>query len=454
MPGDFIFNFAMKKVYIKTFGCQMNENDSEKVLYLLEDNYEHTLHPEEADLVLINTCSVREKPEHKLYSEIGRFKDFKRRNPALIVGIMGCVAQQEGENLLKRFPFVDMVLGTQGFYRIREALEIINKGEGPVVFTELKEDFKFPLILPEKTKKRRVTAFVSIMQGCDNFCSYCIVPYVRGREISRSPDEILREIKFLVEEEGIREIILLGQNVNSYGNKEDGFPDFADLLEMISEIDGLWRIRFTTSHPKDLSEKLMKVISDNPKVCKHIHLPLQAGSNKILRKMNRKYTKEEYLEKVAKLRALCPEIGITSDIIVGFPGETEEDFEETLEMLKKIKFQEIFSFKYSDRPFTVAQKLSEKVPEEVKADRLKRVHLLQAEITAEVYRSYLGKRVEVLVEGVSPKDSNKLTGRISQNLVVNFSAPCLKLTGELVEVIIDEIGQHSLKGRYVRTLSR
>lgn len=442
----------MKKVYIKTFGCQMNENDSEKVLYLLGDLYEQTPHPEEADLILVNTCSVREKPEHKLYSEIGRFKDQKKRNPGLIVGVMGCVAQQEGENLLKRYPHIDMILGTQGFYRIREALELISSGKRPVVFTDLKEDFKFPLVLPQKPQNRRVTAYVSIMQGCDNFCSYCIVPYVRGREISRKPEEILDEIKYLVEMEGVREVTLLGQNVNSYGKKERDFPDFAELLERVSQIDGLWRIRFTTSHPKDLCEKLMRVIAENPKVCKHIHLPLQAGSNRVLKRMNRKYTREEFLEKVEKLRLLCPDIGITTDIIVGFPGETEEDFEETLDMLRQVRFQEIFSFKYSDRPFTTAKRFSDKLPESVKEERLKRVQSLQAEISKEIYRSYLGKEVEVLVEGISSKDPQKLTGRSTQNLVVNFTAPRLDMAGTLVKVLIEEAGQHSLRGRYLATL--
>ncbi|MEZ0344447.1 MAG: tRNA (N6-isopentenyl adenosine(37)-C2)-methylthiotransferase MiaB [Caldimicrobium sp.] len=447
----------MKKLYIKTFGCQMNENDSEKVYLLLKGDYQLTEDPLEADLILINTCSVREKPEHKLYSEIGRFKELKKKKPGLVIGAMGCVAQQEGERLLQRFPYLDLVLGTQGFYRIKEALEEIEKNGKPVVYTELKEDFKIPLVLSEedlpKEKPKRVRAYINIMQGCDNFCTYCIVPYVRGREISRSPEEILKEAEELVKKEGVREITLLGQNVNSYGLKEKGYPDFADLLEMLSQIEGLWRIRFTTSHPKDLSEKLMKVIAENPKVCKHIHLPLQAGSNKILKRMNRKYTREEYLAKVEKLRSLCPEIAITSDIIVGFPGETEEDFLDTLDMLEKVRFHEIFSFKYSDRPFAVASKFAEKVPEEVKEKRLKRVHEVQGRITEEIYNSYVGKEVEVLVEGRSEKDPQKLTGRTTTNVVVNFTAPRTDLEGALVRVRILEAGKHSLKGEYLETLA-
>lgn len=442
----------MKKLYIKTFGCQMNENDSEKVYWLLKDEYVLTERPEEADLIIINTCSVREKPEHKLYSEIGRYKELKKRRPEVLIGAMGCVAQQEGERLLERFPYLDLVLGTQGFYRIREAIKERLLTGKPVVFTELKEDFQIPLILPGEKSFRRVKAYISIMQGCDNFCTYCIVPYVRGREVSRPPEEIIKEAEELVKKEGVKEITLLGQNVNSYGKKEKGYPDFAELLEMLSQIDGLLRIRFTTSHPKDLSEKLMKVIAENPKVCKHLHLPLQAGSNRILKRMNRKYTKEEYLEKVEKLRALCPEIAITSDIIVGFPGEREEDFLETLEMLKKVRFHEIFSFKYSDRPFALARKFEDKVPEEIKEERLKRVHEVQGRITEEIYQSYVGKVVEVLVEGRSEKDPSKLTGRTTTNVVVNFEAPRLDLEGALVKVEITSAGKHSLKGRYLETL--
>jgi len=260
----------------------------------------------------------------------------------------------------------------------------------------------------------------------------------------------LREIEYLVKEEGVKEVTLLGQNVNSYGLKEKSYGDFADLLERVSQIVGLLRIRFTTSHPKDLTERLMRVIAENPKVCKHIHLPLQAGSNKILKLMNRKYTREEYLAKVERLRELCPEIAITSDIIVGFPGETEEDFLQTLKMLERVRFHEIFSFKYSDRPFAVASNFQDKVPEEVKEERLKRVHETQAKITAEIYQSYVGKEVEVLVEGRSERDENQLTGRTTTNVIVNFSAPRLDLEGELVKVLIESAGKHSLKGRYLR----
>ena len=443
-----------KRVYIKTFGCQMNENDTEKMYILLSDEYEPTLNPEEADLILINTCSVREKPQHKVYSEAGRYKHLKKKKPELIIGITGCVAQQEGENIIKRLPYVDLVLGTQGFYFIKEALKTFTKTKKPVVFTELKSDFKPPLILEEKnfiSSDKKITAFVTIMQGCDNFCSYCIVPYVRGRETSRPPEDILKEVEELVKK-GVREVTLLGQNVNSYGLKEKGYPNFAELLNMVSQIEGLWRIRFTTSHPKDLSDRLIKVMAENPKVCHHIHLPLQAGSNKVLKRMNRKYTKEEYLEKVKKLRDAIPDIALTTDIIVGFPGEEKEDFEETLEMLEKVRYHEIFSFKYSERPFTVAQKFNDKIPEEEKEKRLKKVHEVQARITKEIYNSYVGKEVEVLVEGFSAKSKELLMGRTTTNVIVNFKAPRLDLKGALVRVLIEEAGKHSLKGKYLETL--
>jgi tRNA-2-methylthio-N6-dimethylallyladenosine synthase len=444
-----------KRVYIKTFGCQMNENDTEKMYILLSDEYEPTSNPEEADLILINTCSVREKPQFKAFSEVGRYKYLKKKKPDLIIGVTGCVAQQEGEKLIQRLPYIDLVLGTQGFYFIKEALETLKKNKKPVVFTELNPDFKPPLILDKENKlsleNKKVTAYVTIMQGCNNFCSYCIVPYVRGREISRNPEDILKEVEELVKN-GVREVTLLGQNVNSYGIKEKNYPDFPELLNMISQIENLWRIRFTTSHPKDLSDKLIKVIAENPKVCKHIHLPLQAGSNKILKKMNRKYTKEEYLEKVKKLKDAVPDIAITTDIIVGFPGESEEDFKETLEMLEKVRYHEIFSFKYSDRPFTLAQKLENKIPEEEKERRLKIVHQIQAKITKEIYESYVGKEVEVLVEGPSAKDPNMLMGRTTTNVIVNFNTPRLDLKGALVKVLIKEAGKHSLKGEYLETL--
>ncbi|HIE33141.1 MAG TPA: tRNA (N6-isopentenyl adenosine(37)-C2)-methylthiotransferase MiaB, partial [Thermodesulfobacteriaceae bacterium] len=296
-----------RKVFIKTFGCQMNEYDSERMLALVGEEYKPCETPEEADLILVNTCSVRAKAEAKVYSFVGRFKHLKKKKSDLVIGVTGCVAQQEGERILKRLPHVDLVLGPQNIYRLPEALEKILQGQGPVVLTEMRKDFKPPLVLARPDGSRPVKAQVTIMQGCDNFCSYCVVPYVRGREVSRPPEDILREIECLVSQ-GVREVTLLGQNVNSYGKKERGYPTFAELIRLIAEIPDLWRIRFTTSHPKDLGEDLMRAFSEVEKLCEHLHLPVQSGSSRILKLMNRGYTREEYLEKVKKLREICPEI--------------------------------------------------------------------------------------------------------------------------------------------------
>ncbi len=435
----------MKKVFIRTFGCQMNEYDSERMLALLKEDYVPCKEPKEADLILVNTCSVRKKAEEKVYGLVGRLKHLKKSRPELIIGVCGCVAQQEGEKILRRLPHVDLVLGPQGVYRLREALEKIRRGEGPVVDTEFHKDFRQPLIFPELNGDRPVKAFVTIMQGCDNFCSYCVVPYTRGREISRPPEDILAEVECLVRQ-GVREVTLLGQNVNSYGRKERGYPSFAELLREVASVSGLWRLRFTTSHPKDLDEDLMRCFAEVPEVCEHLHLPVQAGSDRVLKRMHRRYTKEEYLAKVKRLREICPGIALTTDIIVGFPGETEEDFLETVRLLEEVRFDEIFSFKYSDRPLARATHFEDKVPEEEKARRLAIVHQIQEKITREINESYIGRTVEVLVEGKSPGNPELWTGRTRTNHVVNFSGPD-GLKGKLVHVLIEGCGQHSLRGR-------
>jgi len=431
----------------------MNVNDSEKMAWLLWPEYILTEDYEKADLIIVNTCSVREKPQHKVYSEAGRYKALKKKNPKLIIGITGCVAQQEGEKLLEKLPYVDFVLGTQSFFKVKEVVKQIEEKREKIVLTELKEDFEFPFVAPVPEVflriEARVSGFVTVMQGCDNFCTYCIVPFVRGREISRPPEDILREVEFLAQS-GVKEVVLLGQNVNSYGLKNPDYPSFARLIELVSKVEGIERIRFTTSHPKDLSDELIEVIAENPKVCKHIHLPLQAGSNRILKLMNRKYTKEDYLRKVEKLKRAVPGIALTTDIIVGFPGETEEEFLETVEVLKEVRYHEIYSFKYSDRPFTAASKMEAKIPEEEKARRLEYLQSIQKKITQEVYQEYLGKAEEVLVEGLSKKNPNEFKGRTSTNVVVNIElsegAKSLNLCGKLVKVKITEAGKHSLKG--------
>ncbi len=440
-----------KKLFLKTFGCQMNVYDSERMIALLKDRYELCETPEEADLVIVNTCSVREKAELKVYSFVGRFKHLKKRRPELVVGVTGCVAQQEGEKLVKRLPHVDFVLGPQNIYRIAEVVKEVEGGGGPVVLTEMSKGFTPPVIVATD-ESRPVKAQVTIMQGCDNFCSYCVVPYVRGREVSRPPEDILKEVECLVKQ-GVREVTLLGQNVNSYGKKQKGYPSFSELIRMVAEIDGLWRIRFTTSHPKDFGDDLVKAFAEVEKLCEHLHLPVQSGSNRILELMRRGYSREEYLEKIKKVREAVPGIAVTTDIIVGFPGETEEDFRDTLSLLSEVRFQEIFSFKYSDRPFAKARELPNKVPEEVKAERLSRVHALQERITEEVLRGYVGSEVEVLVEGRSETNPELFTGRTRTNCVVNFSAPeGAELKGALVCVLIKDVGKHTLKGEYVKTI--
>ncbi len=441
----------MKKVFIRTFGCQMNEYDSERMLALLREEYVPCAEPREADLILVNTCSVRKKAEEKVYGLVGRLKHLKRSRPSLIIGVCGCVAQQEGEKLLKRLPHVDLVLGPQAVYRLPEALARIRSGEGPVVDVEFREDFRQPLILPDLDGQRPVKAFVTIMQGCDNFCAYCVVPYTRGREISRPPEEILAEVECLVQQ-GVREVTLLGQNVNSYGRKEKGFPRFAELLREVARIPGLWRVRFTTSHPKDLDEDLMRCLAEVPEVCEHLHLPVQAGSNRVLARMNRRYTREEYLAKVRRLKEYVPGIALTTDIIVGFPGETDEDFRQTLSLLEEVRFHEIFSFKYSDRPLARSTSFGDKVSEEEKARRLALVHELQNRITREINESFVGRVEEVLVEGPSPGNPDLLTGRTRTNHVVNFEGP-VGLKGQLVHVLIEGCGQHSLRGRYLETVN-
>ncbi|WP_456434384.1 tRNA (N6-isopentenyl adenosine(37)-C2)-methylthiotransferase MiaB [Thermosulfuriphilus sp.] len=441
---------AKKRLFIRTFGCQMNEYDSRRMFEALRPDYDLVSDPDEADLIILNTCSVREKAEVKVYSLVGRLKHLKRRRPEVIIAVCGCVAQQEGERLVERLPYVDIVLGPQGVYRLREALARVEAGEGPVVDTEINDNFCLPSSASPEVGQRAVRAFVTIMQGCNNYCSYCVVPYVRGPEISRPPTEIIAEIEALVKK-GVKEVTLLGQNVNSYGKTQPGFPSFVELLREVAMVRGLERLRFTTSHPKDLSPELMAAFAEIPILCEHLHLPVQSGSDRILKAMNRGYTRQGYLEKVRKLREMVPQIALTSDLIVGFPGETEEDFEATLCLLEEVQFDEIFSFKYSDRPFARARTFPDKVSEEVKERRLAKVHKLQQEITRRRYQRLVGQKVEVLVEGRGKTDPHQWMGRTRQNTVVNFYGG-QDLIGKLVEVLIEEACRHSLKGRLAGTL--
>ncbi|UCD84010.1 MAG: tRNA (N6-isopentenyl adenosine(37)-C2)-methylthiotransferase MiaB [Deltaproteobacteria bacterium] len=450
-----------KKLYIQTFGCQMNVRDSERIVGIMQRlNYEPAGKPSRADLILINTCSIRQKVEHKTYSALGRFKRLKARKPELVLGLGGCVAQQEGEALLERFPYLDLVIGTHQIHRLPELIRTVRERKERIAATTLlngsPERFRgHTLQIPNPSPRwtsgqdyqipgngNRVKALVTVMEGCDNYCSYCIVPYVRGREISRSSDDILREITDLAQC-GVREVTLIGQNVNSYRGNGSG-TSFPDLLERINGITGLFRIRFTTTHPRDLSEELIGSFGRREKLCEHIHLPLQSGSDSVLRQMNRGYSREDYLHKVEQLRRASSGIAISTDILVGFPGEREEDFNDTLDLLKRVRFDAIFSFKYSHRPPASASRLSEDVPEEEKGRRLGLIQDVQRQITLEKNRELIGNKEEVLVEGPSRRDPEWLTGRTRSNRVVNFPGD-KDLIGQLVPVEITKAYQNSLK---------
>lgn len=434
-----------KKFFIQTFGCQMNVYDSGRIAQILTaQKYQPVHDPAEADLILLNTCSVREKPEKKVYSALGRFRALKRKKPGLLIGVAGCVAQQEGEGLLARVPYLDFVLGTKELKKIQEILEHLEKtGDRPcaVALNGRIDPYRELPLFPAPGGP---AAFVSIMQGCDNFCSFCVVPFVRGREVSRSSEDIREEIRVL-SGKGVKEVTLLGQNVNSYGRGTPAEPDFVGLLESIEKIPGIERIRFTTSHPKDLSTGLIGAFGRLSKLCEHIHLPLQSGSNRILERMNRGYTREEYLEKVQRLRAACPGISITTDIIVGFPGEAEEDFRQTLEMLERVQFEEMFSFRYSDRPRTRASTFPAKIPEESKQKRLAELQALQRGITQRRYKTWEGREAEIMVEGPSKAGEGEKTGRTRANHIVNFPGASVPV-GSLVKVRIQKALAHSLRG--------
>ncbi|MDI6789859.1 MAG: tRNA (N6-isopentenyl adenosine(37)-C2)-methylthiotransferase MiaB [Thermodesulfobacteriota bacterium] len=433
-----------KKAYIATFGCQMNEYDSEQMAGILSNMaYETTEDLAGADLVLVNTCCIRQKAEEKAYSFLGRLRKFKKKNPDLMVIVAGCLAQQEGRRLFKKNPCLNLVIGPQGIHRLPELLREAEKNARRITCTELATS-ELPGHVRGLNGKRTVTAYVGIMTGCNNFCSYCIVPYVRGREFSRRGEEILKEIRGLVEQ-GVKEITLLGQNVNSYGLRAAGECSFAGLIRKIGEVDGLERLRFTTSHPKDISDDLIECFGSVKSLCEHIHLPIQSGSDRILRRMNRKYTRDDYLEKVAKLRRICPDISITTDLIAGFPGETEADFKDTLDIMRQVRFAGAFAFKYSDRPPAKAVTFSDKLPEPVTRERLSRLLALQKEITYNRNKSMVGKRAEVLVEGYSKSSPREWMGRARTNEVVNFSGDG-DLPGKVVTVAVEKACLHSLKG--------
>ncbi|WP_310598854.1 tRNA (N6-isopentenyl adenosine(37)-C2)-methylthiotransferase MiaB [Desulfobulbus sp.] len=445
-----------KNLYIKTFGCQMNERDSEIIEQLLaQEGYVAIAEPEGADLILINTCSIREKAEQKVFSLLGSLRPEKQKNPKLLLGVTGCVAQQEGEQIRERMPHVDLIVGTQQIYRLPELLDRLSQGvTSKEIATNMEASFTIPpfqKLLNSAFPSPSSAAygfkrFVTIMQGCDNFCSYCVVPGTRGREISRPMADILEEVEILVSQ-GVREITLLGQNVNSYGaaNQVAEQPvNFPRLLREVAAIKGVQRLRFTTSHPKDLTEELMRCFAEIDNLCPHFHLPVQSGSNAVLRRMNRKYTVETYLEKVELLRRYRPDIALATDIIVGFPGETDNDFQATMDLLNHVRFHGSFSFKYSDRPHTRSVEFDDKIPEEVKSARLAMFQERQDAISLERNREYIGKKVEVMIEGVNEAG---LKGRTAGNHMVHCAdgATCL-LPGDLATVHIQHAGKHSLKG--------
>lgn len=437
----------MLKYKIITWGCQMNIHDSEVISGVLQKvGYCPADSLKEADIIILNTCCVRENAERKVYGRIAQLKQFKQKNPNLIIAVSGCMIQQPHvtEYISEHLPYVDLVFGIHNVHRLPELIENVRQANLPVIevtrdITGLEEN------LPIK-RSEGVKAWVNIIYGCNNFCSYCIVPYVRGREKSRKPEDILKEVEEL-SKQGFLEINLLGQNVNSYGRDLEEPITFPELLHRVNSIDGIRRIRFITSHPKDLSDELIMAMRDCEKVCEHIHLPVQAGSNRILEKMNRRYTREHYISLVEKLRKAVPEVAITTDIIVGFPGETEEDFQDTIDLVKTVEFDSAFTFIYSRRQGTPAAEMEDQVDEEVKSQRLERLMKVQDAITARKNMELKGKIMEVLVEGVSKGNEERLSGRTRTNKLVNFDGP-RDLIGKLVNVRITQPHTWSLLGQF------
>ncbi|MBN7574050.1 tRNA (N6-isopentenyl adenosine(37)-C2)-methylthiotransferase MiaB [Clostridium beijerinckii] len=434
-----------KLFFIQTYGCQMNEEDSEKLSGMLKRmGYENTENRDEASIIIFNTCCVRENAENKVFGNLGALKKQKEKNPDLVIGICGCMMQQKGmaDDILKRFPYVNIIFGTHNSYKFPEYLNRV-KTEGVQIKEIIDKETEIVEGIPID-RKSDIKGFVTIMYGCNNFCTYCIVPYVRGRERSRKPEDIVNEIKDMVTR-GYKEVTLLGQNVNSYGKGLEENITFADLLRKVNEIEGLERIRFMTSHPKDLTLDVVYAIRDCDKVCEQIHLPVQSGSDRILKEMNRHYTKEQYITLAKKIRAEIPDVTFSTDIIVGFPGETEEDFSETLELAKEVRYDAAFTFIYSRRNHTPADKMENQIPDEIKHERFNRlVEIVNAGI-AKGNKDAEGKTYEVLVEGYSKNDESKLTGRTRNGRLVNFEGG-EDLIGKLVNVKIVKANSFSLIG--------
>ena len=440
----------VKKLFIRTFGCQMNEYDSDKMADVLaaSEGVVKTDKPEEADIILFNTCSVREKAQEKVFHDLGRVKHLKKLNPNLVIGVGGCVASQEGDAIVARAPYVDVVFGPQTLHRLPQLIaERKEKGKAAVdvSFPEIE---KFDAMPPSEVKG--ATAFVSIMEGCSKFCTFCIVPYTRGGEVSRPFTDVLTEVADLAAH-GVKEVTLLGQNVNAYRGDMDGTEEKADLamlIEYIAEVPGIERIRYTTSHPREMSQRLIDTYLKVPKLVSHLHLPVQAGSDRVLAAMKRGYTTLEFKSLVRKLRAARPEIALSSDFIVGFPGETDEDFEKTMKLIDDVAFDASFSFIYSPRPGTPALELADDTPAEVKSARLARLQKRIDELAQAVSESMVGTIQRVLIEGTSKKDANELAGRTDNNRIVNFAGNP-RLIDSFADVRITEALPHSLRGEIV-----
>lgn len=438
----------MKKYLISTFGCQMNEHDSEKIAWILEGmGHTSTDNREEADIIIFNTCAVRKSAEDRVFGQLGELKDLKRRKPELILGLCGCMMQREDIRtyFLSKHRHIDLVFGTNNIHKLPQLLQRhMETGE---VIVDIIEDTREIEENIHANRKYSYKSFVNIMYGCNNFCTYCIVPYTRGREKSREPQDIINEITELTDN-GTKEVTLLGQNVNSYGKTLEFEYNFTDLLRDINKIDGLERIRFMTSHPKDLSEDLIKAYGELDKLCPHLHLPVQSGSNKVLKSMNRKYTREDYLSQIRKVRAINPNIAITTDIIVGFPGESDEDFIDTLELVKEVGYDSAFTFLYSIREGTIAAKMEEQVPEETKHKRFQQLLDTLHPIGLELNERLIGTTQDVLVEEVSKNDSTVLSGRASNSKLVHFKGS-EDLIGKIVKVRINNVKTFTLEGNLI-----
>lgn len=441
-----------RKLYIKTFGCQMNEYDSARMVdALVERGFELAEQPEDADVILVNTCSVREKAQEKLFSQLGRWRPWKQERPGRVLGVGGCVASQEGEALRERAPYVDLVFGPQTLHRLPQMLEEHLRTHRPVVDISFPEIEKFDCLPAPRAEGP--TAFVSVMEGCSKYCTFCVVPYTRGEEVSRPFESVLQEVRALAAQ-GVREVTLLGQNVNAYrGMTEDGVEaDLALLLHYVAAIEGIDRIRFTTSHPVEFSDSLVRAYAELPQLADHVHLPVQSGSDRVLARMKRGHTALEYRSLIRRLRQARPGLSLSTDFIVGFPGETEEDFQATMNLIEEVRFDHAFSFIYSPRPGTPAAALPDDVPQGVKEERLARLLARLGEIAAEFNQAMVGTRQRILVERVSRRSESELAGRAANNRIVVFPGDA-SLIGRFVDVRIISSNTNSLRGEIIADAS-